>query len=134
MLTEAGLPVTSVEAVTGSPEMLGGRVKTLHPKIHAGLLADRRDPEHERQLEEHGIAPFDLLVAGLYPFRETVASGAVCTDWINTRRPFSSTSSWTAEAPCGVGSSAGIRGIIVSSRPLCPNGRTQSICRGRLSR
>jgi phosphoribosylaminoimidazolecarboxamide formyltransferase/IMP cyclohydrolase len=76
VLTEAGLPVTSVETVTGSPEMLGGRVKTLHPKIHAGLLADRRKPEHERQLEEHGIAPFDLLVAGLYPFRETVASGA----------------------------------------------------------
>ena len=75
VLTEAGLPVTSVETVTGSPEMLGGRVKTLHPKIHAGLLADRRNPEHERQLEEQGIAPFDLLVAGLYPFRETVASG-----------------------------------------------------------
>jgi phosphoribosylaminoimidazolecarboxamide formyltransferase/IMP cyclohydrolase len=76
VLTEAGLPVTPVETVTGSPEMLGGRVKTLHPKIHAGLLADRRNPEHERQLEEHGIAPFDLLVAGLYPFRETVVSGA----------------------------------------------------------
>jgi phosphoribosylaminoimidazolecarboxamide formyltransferase / IMP cyclohydrolase len=82
VLTEAGLPVTSVEAVTGSPEMLDGRVKTLHPKIHAGLLADRRNPDHERQLEEHGIAPFDLLVAGLYPFRETVASGADLDDVI----------------------------------------------------
>jgi phosphoribosylaminoimidazolecarboxamide formyltransferase/IMP cyclohydrolase len=82
VLTEAGLPVTPVERVTGSPEMLGGRVKTLHPRIHAGLLADRRDPEHVRQLEEFGIEPFDLLVAGLYPFRETVASGAPFDDVI----------------------------------------------------
>ena len=76
VLREAGLPVTPVEQVTGSPEMLDGRVKTLHPAIHGGLLADRRNPAHVRQLEELGIAPFDLLVAGLYPFRETVASGA----------------------------------------------------------
>ncbi|HEX6657399.1 MAG TPA: bifunctional phosphoribosylaminoimidazolecarboxamide formyltransferase/IMP cyclohydrolase [Ilumatobacter sp.] len=76
VLGEAGLPVTPVEQVTGSPEMLDGRVKTLHPAIHGGLLADRRNPAHVRQLEDLGIAPFDLLVAGLYPFRETVASGA----------------------------------------------------------
>jgi len=76
VLTEGGLAVTPVEQVTGSPEMLDGRVKTLHPAIHGGLLADRRNPAHVRQLEELGIAPFDLLVAGLYPFRETVASGA----------------------------------------------------------
>ena len=82
VLTGAGIAVTPVEAVTGSPEMLGGRVKTLHPKIHGALLADRRDPEHVRQLEEQGIAPFDLLVAGLYPFRETVASGAPHDDVI----------------------------------------------------
>jgi phosphoribosylaminoimidazolecarboxamide formyltransferase / IMP cyclohydrolase len=82
VLIEAGLPVTPVERVTGSPEMLGGRVKTLHPKIHAGLLADRRDPDHVRQLEQFGIAPFDLLVAGLYPFRETVARGASFDDVI----------------------------------------------------
>jgi len=68
--------VTPVEQVTGSPEMLDGRVKTLHPAIHGGLLADRRNPAHVRQLEELGIEPFDLLVAGLYPFRETVAGGA----------------------------------------------------------
>ena len=60
--------------------MLGGRVKTLHPRIHGGLLADRRDPDHVRQLEEFEIAPFDLLVGGLYPFRETVASGAAPDD------------------------------------------------------
>jgi phosphoribosylaminoimidazolecarboxamide formyltransferase/IMP cyclohydrolase len=76
VLEEAGLPVTRVEDVTGSPEMLGGRVKTLHPRIHGGLLADRRDPDHMRQLEDLDIQPFDLLVGGLYPFRETVARGA----------------------------------------------------------
>ena len=76
VLADAGIPVTPVEAVTGSPEMLDGRVKTLHPHIHAGLLADRRNPEHIRQLREQGIEPFDLLVGGLYPFRETVARGA----------------------------------------------------------
>jgi phosphoribosylaminoimidazolecarboxamide formyltransferase / IMP cyclohydrolase len=81
-LREAGVAVTSVEDVTGSPEMLGGRVKTLHPRIHAGILADRRKPEHERQLAEHGIEPFDLVVVNLYPFRETVASGAAEDDVI----------------------------------------------------
>jgi len=75
-LREAGIEVTPVEEVTGSPEMLGGRVKTLHPRIHAGLLADRRRPEHVEQLAEHGIEPFDLLIVNLYPFRETVAAGA----------------------------------------------------------
>ena len=75
-LREAGIDVTPVEDVTGFPEMLEGRVKTLHPKIHAGILADRRKPEHEAQLAERGIEPFDLVIVNLYPFRETVASGA----------------------------------------------------------
>jgi phosphoribosylaminoimidazolecarboxamide formyltransferase/IMP cyclohydrolase len=75
-LREAGVEVTSVEDVTGFPEMLDGRVKTLHPRIHGGLLADRRKPEHLEQLAAHGIEPFDLVVVNLYPFRETVASGA----------------------------------------------------------
>jgi len=75
-LREAGLEVTAVEEVTGFPEMLDGRVKTLHPRIHGGLLADARKPEHMTQLTEHGIEPFDLVVVNLYPFRETVASGA----------------------------------------------------------
>ena len=83
-LTDAGIAVTAVEKVTGSPEMLDGRVKTLHPAIHGGLLADRRNPEHVAQLAEFGIEPFDLLVAGLYPFRETVASGAGTDDVIET--------------------------------------------------
>ena len=81
-LSDAGLPVTPVEEVTAFPEMLGGRVKTLHPKIHGGLLADRRRTEHVEELAEHGIEPFDLLVSNLYPFRETVASGAGFEDVI----------------------------------------------------
>ena len=72
----AGVPVTDVSAVTGFPESLDGRVKTLHPGIHAGLLADLRRPEHVRQLDELGIAPFELVVANLYPFEQAVAAGA----------------------------------------------------------
>ena len=67
-LRDAGLPVTDVAAVTGSPEMLDGRVKTLHPRIHGGLLADRRLDAHRRQLAAVGIAPFELVVVNLYPF------------------------------------------------------------------
>ncbi len=71
-----GVPVTAVEDLTGFPECLDGRVKTLHPKVHAGILADTRNPEHLRQLEELGVEAFDLVVSNLYPFRDTVASGA----------------------------------------------------------
>ncbi|MEK6643889.1 MAG: bifunctional phosphoribosylaminoimidazolecarboxamide formyltransferase/IMP cyclohydrolase [Planctomycetota bacterium] len=72
-LKDAGIPVTMVEEVTGFPEMLDGRVKTLHPKIHAAILADRDNPEHMRQLAEHGIKPIDMVVVNLYPFEKTVA-------------------------------------------------------------
>lgn len=75
-ITQAGIPVTAVEQVTDFPEMLDGRVKTLHPRIHGGILADRDNPEHVKTLEDHGIAAFDLVVVNLYPFAETVASGA----------------------------------------------------------
>jgi phosphoribosylaminoimidazolecarboxamide formyltransferase/IMP cyclohydrolase len=75
-IAEAGVPVTPVEQVTGFPEGFGGRVKTLHPHVHAGLLADPGDPEHVARLAELGIEPFDLLVVNLYPFRATVLSGA----------------------------------------------------------
>ncbi len=81
-LREAGLEVSSVQDVTGSPEMLGGRVKTLHPNIHGGILADRRKPEHVDQLAELGIEPFELVVVNLYPFRETVAAGVGFEDVI----------------------------------------------------
>ncbi|MDD9207650.1 bifunctional phosphoribosylaminoimidazolecarboxamide formyltransferase/IMP cyclohydrolase [Georgenia sp. 10Sc9-8] len=71
-----GVPVTPVEEVTGFPECLDGRVKTLHPAVHAGILADRRRATHRDQLDELGVAPFDLVVVNLYPFTHTVASGA----------------------------------------------------------
>jgi phosphoribosylaminoimidazolecarboxamide formyltransferase/IMP cyclohydrolase len=75
-IADAGHPVTEVSTVTGFPESLDGRVKTLHPAIHAGILADLRLADHERQLAELGIEPFQLIVSNLYPFVETVASGA----------------------------------------------------------
>ncbi|MBZ8142506.1 bifunctional phosphoribosylaminoimidazolecarboxamide formyltransferase/inosine monophosphate cyclohydrolase [Rubrivivax gelatinosus] len=78
LLAEAGLPVTEVAEVTGFPEMLDGRVKTLHPRIHGGLLARRDVPEHMAALAEHGIATIDLLVVNLYPFAQATAK-ADCT-------------------------------------------------------
>ncbi|GAA4556135.1 bifunctional phosphoribosylaminoimidazolecarboxamide formyltransferase/IMP cyclohydrolase [Pseudonocardia xishanensis] len=89
-IADAGVPVTRVEELTGFPECLDGRVKTLHPRVHAGLLADTRKPEHLAQLEQLGIAPFDLLVSNLYPFTETVASGATpdeCVEQIDIGGP-----------------------------------------------
>ena len=77
LLRDAGLAVTEVAEFTGFPEMLGGRVKTLHPKVHGGLLYLRGDATHEQQAREHGIRPIDLLVVNLYPFRETVAKPGV---------------------------------------------------------
>jgi phosphoribosylaminoimidazolecarboxamide formyltransferase / IMP cyclohydrolase len=76
VIAGAGVPVTRVEELTGFPECLDGRVKTLHPQVHAGLLADTRRPEHRAQLDELRIMPFELLVSNLYPFEATVASGA----------------------------------------------------------
>ncbi|KGM50128.1 bifunctional phosphoribosylaminoimidazolecarboxamide formyltransferase/IMP cyclohydrolase [Pseudooceanicola atlanticus] len=76
MLREAGLEVTDVADVTGFPEMMDGRVKTLHPRVHGGLLALRDNDSHVAAMEEHGIAPIDLLIVNLYPFEETVAKGA----------------------------------------------------------
>ncbi|WCZ38331.1 bifunctional phosphoribosylaminoimidazolecarboxamide formyltransferase/IMP cyclohydrolase [Corynebacterium jeddahense] len=75
-IAEAGVPVTEVAELTGFPEVLDGRVKTLHPRVHSGILADLRKDDHARQLEELGIEPFQLVVVNLYPFEETVASGA----------------------------------------------------------
>ncbi|HEU5370509.1 MAG TPA: bifunctional phosphoribosylaminoimidazolecarboxamide formyltransferase/IMP cyclohydrolase, partial [Ktedonobacterales bacterium] len=72
-LAAAGLPVKEVSDFTGFPEILGGRVKTLHPGIHGGILAKRDEPDHMQQLAEHGIAPIDLVVCNLYPFAETIS-------------------------------------------------------------
>lgn len=73
-LSEAGLDVTLVEEVTGFPEMMGGRVKTLHPRVHGGLLALRDQPEHVQAMNEHGIKPIDMVVINLYPFEKTIAN------------------------------------------------------------
>jgi phosphoribosylaminoimidazolecarboxamide formyltransferase / IMP cyclohydrolase len=75
-IEQAGVPVTKVEDLTGFPECLDGRVKTLHPRVHAGLLADAANPGHRQQLTDLRIEPFQLLVSNLYPFEQTVASGA----------------------------------------------------------
>ncbi|KQN84982.1 bifunctional phosphoribosylaminoimidazolecarboxamide formyltransferase/IMP cyclohydrolase [Arthrobacter sp. Leaf69] len=79
-IAAAGIPVQEVEEVTGSPEMLDGRVKTLHPRVHGGILADRRVPAHMETLASMDIEPFDLVVVNLYPFVETVKSGAAQDD------------------------------------------------------
>ncbi|WP_206787845.1 bifunctional phosphoribosylaminoimidazolecarboxamide formyltransferase/IMP cyclohydrolase [Amycolatopsis sp. MtRt-6] len=81
-IADAGVPVTPVEQVTGFPESLDGRVKTLHPRVHAGLLADQGNPDHVEQLRTLDIAAFDLLVVNLYPFARTVASGASFEDCV----------------------------------------------------
>ena len=81
-LADAGLTVREVAELTGFPELLDGRVKTLHPKIHGGLLAIRENPEHEAAMLAHGIAPIDILVVNLYPFEATIASGAPYDDCV----------------------------------------------------
>jgi len=73
LLAEAGVAVTEVSSYTGFPEMLDGRVKTLHPRIHAGILARRDSPEHLAAIRAAGIEPIDLIAVNLYPFSETVA-------------------------------------------------------------
>src|SRR5919205_2627499 len=76
ILSENGIPVVPVSQVTGEPEILGGRVKTLHPKIHGGILANLENPDHVTELVEHDIGPIDLVCINLYPFEETVSGGA----------------------------------------------------------
>src|ERR1700709_949106 len=81
-IAAAGLKVRDVSELTGFPEMMDGRVKTLHPKVHGGLLAVRDNAEHTASMRDHGIAPIDLLVVNLYPFEATVAKGAAYDDCI----------------------------------------------------
>src|SRR3954462_4555507 len=76
-LRDLGLPVTDVSQVTGFPEMMDGRIKTLHPKIHGGLLALRDNPEHAKAMREHGIQPIDLVCINLYPFARIIARAGV---------------------------------------------------------
>ncbi|MFE0831164.1 bifunctional phosphoribosylaminoimidazolecarboxamide formyltransferase/IMP cyclohydrolase, partial [Streptomyces sp. NPDC058871] len=81
-IAAAGVPVTKVEELTGFPECLDGRVKTLHPRVHAGILADLRLEDHRSQLAELGVEPFDLVVVNLYPFQATVQSGATADECV----------------------------------------------------
>ncbi len=76
-LAEAGLPVTGVSEITGFPECLDGRVKTLHPKIHAGILAMRSNPEHMQQLSDLGVDTIDVVAINLYPFKQTIQKEGV---------------------------------------------------------
>lgn len=78
LLRDSGVEVQDVSAYTGFPEMLDGRVKTLHPKIHGGILGLRENPKHAAKMQEHGIEPIDLVAVNLYPFEKTVAQ-AGCT-------------------------------------------------------
>ncbi len=90
LIAGLGLPVTKVEDLTGFPECLDGRVKTLHPRVHAGILADRRLDSHVEQLAELGVEPFDLVISNLYPFVQTVQSGATpdeCVEQIDIGGP-----------------------------------------------
>src|SRR5436190_15818787 len=89
-LREAGVPVKDVSDHTGFPEIMDGRVKTLVPQIHGGILARRDNPEHVAQMQAHGIAPIDLVVSNLYPFEATLAAGAGfddCIENIDIGRP-----------------------------------------------
>lgn len=89
-LLDAGVPVTEVADLTGFPECLDGRVKTLHPRVHAGILADRSKPAHVTQLADLDVEPFDLVISNLYPFTQTVASGATpaeCVEQIDIGGP-----------------------------------------------
>ena len=81
-LAQAGIHVTEVSSYTGFPEIMGGRVKTLHPRIHGGILADQNNPDHLNAIKELDIAPFDLVIINLYPFAETIASGATFDECI----------------------------------------------------
>ena len=81
-LQGAGIAVTEVSEYTGFPEIMGGRVKTLHPKIHSGILADQSNSEHLQAIADLDIAPFDLVIINLYPFAETIASGAAYAECI----------------------------------------------------
>src|SRR5690606_17822073 len=79
-LEENGVSITAVDEITKFPEILGGRVKTLHPLVHGGLLAKHDDAEHQSQMAENGISPIDIVCVNLYPFRETIAKPDVTVD------------------------------------------------------
>ena len=83
-IADAGIAVREVAELTGFPEMMDGRLKTLHPRVHGGLLGRREDREHVAAMQAHGILPIDLLVSNLYPFEATVSAGAAFADCVET--------------------------------------------------
>jgi len=110
-IADAGLRVRDVSDLTGFPEMMDGRVKTLHPNVHGGLLAIRDNADHTRSMKDHGIAPIDLLVVNLYPFEATVDKGASEDDCIEN---------------IDIGGPAMIRRPMRARRPMTPRSRTGS--------
>ena len=118
VIAGTGVPVTKVEDLTGFPECLDGRVKTLHPTVHAGLLADTRNPAHVAQLAELGIEPFDLVVSNLYPFRQTVESGASleeCIEQIDIGGPSMVRASAKNHASVAIVTSPAAYGLVLAS-------------------
>ena len=95
-LRQAGLDVIDVSQVTGFPEIMDGRVKTLHPHIHGGILARRDKSEHLDALNKHDIAPVDMIVANLYPFAQTVAAECIRSSWVGGRSTPAAASAWSS--------------------------------------
>ena len=126
-LAELGVKVTEVSEVTGFPECLDGRVKTLDPHIHAGILADMTNPDHASQLEKFGIKPFDLVVVNLYPFADTVRSEL--TKPPPSKRSISAVRPWCVAQPrtAPPSPSLPIRTIMHSSPPRIENGEGFSL-------
>jgi phosphoribosylaminoimidazolecarboxamide formyltransferase / IMP cyclohydrolase len=129
VISAAGVPVTSVETVTGFPECLDGRVKTLHPAVHAGLLADLGEQSHRTQLDELKIAPFELLVSNLYPFEQTSSGGAApreCVEQIDIGGPAMVRAAAKNHASVAVITSPSMYGDVTISAAMRPPASSQA--------
>src|SRR2546423_3829254 len=118
VLREAGIEVRDVSEVTGFPEMFDGRVKTLHPKIHGGLLAIRDNPKHQAAMREHGIEPIDLVVVNLYPFEETIKRSGVTLEESIEQIDIGGSAMIRSAAK----NSHDVAGVLVSARLTPPHG------------
>jgi phosphoribosylaminoimidazolecarboxamide formyltransferase/IMP cyclohydrolase len=136
-LREAGVPVKEVAEHTGFPEILDGRVKTLVPQVHGGLLGRRDLAEHLAQMEAHGIAPIDLVCVNLYPFEATVASGAAdedCVENIDIGGPAMIRSGAKNHASVCVLTEPGQYAEVIAPAPRGPASRRRARCRARSCR